>query len=242
MPSRLIIVIVLLSQVACDYRGPTQNDKIKWAVIDTGRVFSSYFETYKTNHPYPPELTTHEDISHRTELLRTQISQRERELRETCDKFRNPNTPAETSTERDTIILPSGDSIIIPKPGSRPTHRPNPSDPSSKEYFECMTNTKYDASLAELQEKMRKLNDSNREIVKFDQDTRKKFDVFIKDTIRQYAEKHGHQVILNNHPDSILYAADKIYLNATDDFLDFLAKKPSPDPAADKQQQSPETR
>jgi len=89
---------------------------------------------------------------------------------------------------------------------------------------------------------MQKLNDTNREIVNLDQDTRKKFDVFTKDTIRQYAEKNRYLVILNTYHDTILYAADKIYLNATDDFLDFLAKTTSSDPAADKQQQSTETR
>lgn len=225
MWKKSITLLILIGQTGCDIEWKQKPEKVKWAMVDTGKLRTTFYDTFKKTVPYPPELLTSDEISRMQELTKKQISQLEQDGRENCRK--NVDGSAKSlpnrTDENETIIMPSGEKIIRPKRHQYPSEAVRPTASASNAFYECIANIQKDPLITELQNKLRSVYEANIARGKFDQETRKKFDDFLKTAVDKYAQSKDFQLILNNNPENILYSADKIYIQATDDVIAFIS-------------------
>ncbi len=219
------LALLLLGLSGCDLPFEHKPEQVKWAMVDKGKLHTTYFEAFKRSVPYPPELNISDETSQMVDLTKKQISQLEQDARENCRKSveGNANTIPNRSNENETVILPSGEKIIRPKRRQYTSETSRPSAAAANSFFECTAKIQNDPLITELQNKLRSIRDVGLARGKFDQETRKKFETFIKAATEKYAQKKDFQLIIANSPENIVYSADKIYIQATDDLIGFIS-------------------
>lgn len=191
------LALLLLGLSGCDLPLEHKPEQVKWAMVDKGKLHTTYFEAFKRSVPYPPELNISDEG--------------------------NANTIPNRNNENETVILPSGEKIIRPKRRQYTSETSRPNAAAANSFFECTAKIQNDPLITELQNKLRSIRDVGLARGKFDQETRKKFETFIKAATEKYAQQKDFQLIIANSPENIVYSADKIYIQATDDLIGFIS-------------------
>lgn len=96
----------------------------------------------------------------------------------------------------------------------------------SSEYKDCVAKISQDPLIVDLKHQVEKIYDTQSKNRHHEIEVRKKIDDYAKSIIGKYAEANSFQMIVSNNygDNTILYNADKVTLNVTDDVLSFISK------------------
>ena len=225
----LILIPILL--VSCKYEANPKS-QFKWAVVDKNKISNALADLFKKQNPYPPELADYESIASEERKTQNQIRQLKKEAEEKCMKDQKNLKKTEHSKNES---LSGAEGQLEPYR----MHELRAIGLSSaflkagivdqQKFADCISVIENDPLIADLKKNLDKIDEIQKTKSHFDSDIRKKTDEYIKNMIARYGETNNFQVIVSTNygSDSILYNADKVTLNVTDDIVDFILKNQS---------------
>lgn len=179
----------------------------------------------------PTELGNEEESSRETSKIQNQISQLESDGREKC---------FDTGINKEKKMIKPGEAITYTKPSEGIKTIRNlsdraiplsevmgqPSGSSNNKIQKCIADISKDPLIADLRVQVNKLYQAQVAKHRHRAEAQKKVDEYVNSAIAKYAEANNFQMIVNNNysSESILYNADKVSLNVTDDVLAFISK------------------
>lgn len=236
--SKFILTLILsISLTGCDLIS-NQKNKIKWATVDKNKIITALTESFKKNNPAPAELGNEEETSRETTKIQNQISQLESDAREKCF--------LKTSNEKN--VIKPGEVITYEKPSEGiKTIRNLSNKPISLSYIKnepyskeddkthaCLSDISKDPLITDLRIQVNKFYEARMARSRHETEIRKKVDEHASSIIAKYAEANNFQMIVSNNygGENILYNADKVSLNVTDDVIAFISKNQESDAKA----------
>lgn len=237
-----ILLLLLLS--ACDNISINPKSQIRWAMVDNQKITNALTETVIKNNPYPKELGDENELKSDLSNTQKQISQLEDSAEKKClndissnKKESKPKEgiPKTSSSEQGVVhinghdvplaAIPRGRSVSFEELAIEHYPKTNPIIYSS-EYKDCVANIAQDPLIVDLRHQVEKIYEIQSKRRQHESEVRKKTDEYAKTIIAKYAETNKFQMIISNNygDNAILYNADKVTLNVTDDVIGFLSK------------------
>ena len=234
--SKLIIsLIVSIALVGCDQLPNNPKDQMKWAVVDKNKIDKFVIEFIKKNNPASAELDNEEESYRERSKIERQISEIEADATKTC---------VSANTSSDKKISPAVSEnlagTIHPSPSMNSRGELNinghyvplsaisnfPRVTNQDNYRNCLSNVSKDPLIADLQEQINKLDNLRLARNRYNEEIRKKTAEYTNTILTKYAEANHFELIVGNNSGGgyILYNANKVSLDVTDDVLAFISK------------------
>lgn len=210
---------------------------MKWAMVDKNKIDKSLMELIKKNNPAPAELGNEEESYRDRAKIERQISEIEGDAEKKCVNANTVSDKKNSYSENTSHagIAPRAPSMSSSEGGFNinghyvPLSAINnsPRITNQDNYRECLSNISKDPLIADLREQVNKLDKVRLERKRYEDEIRKKASEYTKLMLTKYAEANSFELIVgNNHGgDYVLYNADKVSLDVTDDVLDFISKR-----------------
>lgn len=229
MFKKLLIVGLTVGLSGCNLFC-TQHQEVKWAMVDMKQITTSTYESFKSKQPELEKFSTLEEYQQNSRNLHNQINQLSIKAKENCEKVAQADDqeslPELKTTGTNTIIYPSGEQVVLEfKEGGNIKIGGNEFAVDNKNFQECLAKEEKDLKIPALREELKKSHDLYRAKNQFDRDLEKKHETYVKEILKNYAEKKGYELILRNQYDPVLYSKDRIYLQITDDVIDYIHNK-----------------
>lgn len=232
----LLVVSVLIGCGQLQTNPESPKSLMKWAMVDKNKLDKSVMEYIKKINPVPVELSNEEELRQSRSKIERQISEIESDASKKCVTANTENDKKTNSVEKlNHSAYVAGSPPIINREGGIninghyvPLSAINtyPKVINQDNYRECLSNISQDPLVADLREQANKLDKIRLERNRYEDETRKKAAEYTSDMLAKYADANRFELIVsNNHGNAnILYNAEKISLDVTDDVLDFIAK------------------
>ncbi|NOS73987.1 MAG: hypothetical protein HOP36_05510 [Methyloglobulus sp.] len=230
MSKFILSLIISTAVVGCDQLANNQKNQMKWAVVDKNKIDNALNEYIKKKNPVPAELGNEEESYRERSKIQSHISELESNATQKCVSV-NTTSDKKVQGETDTIhtapsMKGSGGFNINGHylPLSAISNFPKVTN--QENYHNCLSEISKDPLISDLQLQLNKLQKSTTERHRYDTEIRKKAAEYTHTILAKYAEANHFELMVSNNygGENILYNADKVSLNVTDDVLAFISK------------------
>jgi hypothetical protein len=233
MSKFILLLIISTAFVGCEQLSNKPKSQMKWAIVDKNKIDTALNEYMKKKNP-APELGNEEESYRERSKLQSQISELESNERKKCVSANTTSEMRAKPARRgdvDTIIAPSANSgeggfnindHYVPYSAIKSF----PRIANQESYGNCLSGIPKDPLIADLKGQLDKMDKANLERRRYDTEIRKKAAEYTIVLLAKYAEANHFELIVNNYSggENILYNADKVLLNVTEDVLAFISK------------------
>lgn len=235
-------IMPILILPACSDILTNHTNQLKWAVVDKEKILKALMDDYINHHPNPDGLGDESELIRNLSTIQKQISQLESEGRQKCLNDLSAHKKESKSTEQTAKSLASSSPDVLHINGHDVPRNAIPRGPFymeeigvekypktnpviyTDEYKVCTSNASQDPLVAELNLRANKIHEAQEKRRKNDIDIRKKIEENIKTLIEKYAKTKNIELVVSHYGDNnILYNADKVTLNVTEDVIDYMA-------------------
>lgn len=221
MLKKSFILLPLAFIVGCDFDF-CHARTFKWATVDKYKIQNAVADDFKSNNPYPADIS--KDIDSRVRdrnLLKEQISELETAGQKKCKASVLPKSdPTTKKLMGNPDVMPSEPHIESIEDWHRERRVEN-----STEYLDCVAGVKKDQLIIDLKEKSKALDDMYEAKRKHDDATKKKLEKTMDAAVAEYAEKNGFELIISSQSNgTVIYSKDKAVLDVTADVIDAIQR------------------
>jgi hypothetical protein len=233
MSKFILLLIVSIALVGCEQLSNNHKNQMKWAIVDKNKIDTALNEYMKKKNP-APGLGNEEESYRERSKIQSQISELENNERQKCVSA-NTTSEKKIKPEREgevnTIHAPSAKSgeggfningHYVPY--SAISNFPRVTN--QKNYSDCLSGMSKDPLITDLKEQLNKFDKATSEIHRYNTEIKKKAAEYTSTLLAKYAEANHFELIVSNYSggENILYNADKVSLNVTEDVLAFILK------------------
>jgi hypothetical protein len=231
--SKLILLLILSTAlIGCEQLSNKSKSHMKWAVVDKNKIDSALNEYMKKKNP--ASGSGGEELYGEISKLQNQISELESNERKKCV---SANTTSEKKIksaregEINTINAPSASSgeggfningHYVPFSGIQSFPRIT----NQESYGNCLSGISKDPLIADLKGQIEKINNNIKEKNKLDRKAKEEATEYTRNQLTKYGEANHFELILYSYSgdNHVLYNADKVWLDVTEDVLAFILK------------------